>query len=288
MIAEIEQYMATVKIDKSIHTVSSYTTAIKKFVDNMNIISFDDLKNITPVQCRNHQGILRQTLSASSTNANIRPLRAMYNWFVENEYMEVSPWSKVKDLKQPKTIPNFLTEEEVGLMIGACENIKEKLIIALLITTGLRRNELISLKMSDVVGNHILINGKGNKQRRLVLQPGVLDLLKKYMEKRIKKYGTDSPYLLLSNGGKRPYAGVSIACKIKSIMKRAGFTEERMAEIHTHSLRHTFVANLFESGADIYAAQSALGHSNLNTTQRYAHLRNSALDNAMLKQKSIL
>lgn len=287
-IPEVEEYLNTLKLDKSPHTIVSYKAAIDKLFLFANINNFENIKSITSADCREHQSNMKNKgMQASSINANIRPLKAMFNWFVENEYLESSPFSKVKDLKTPKKLLAYLTEEEVSLMIGACKNILDKLIIALLITTGLRRNELVSLKISDLVGNHIIVNGKGSKQRKLILQPEICILLDQWLKIRNKKYGDTCEYLLVSKMGGR-FSGNAIREKVKTVMRNAGIPEERVEQIHTHSLRHTFVANLFESGADIFTAQSALGHQNLATTQIYAHLRNSALDRAMLNQKSIL
>lgn len=287
MIPEIEEYLKTLKLDKSPNTIFVYTKAIEKFVFNLNIQSIDDLKNVTPAKCREHQTKMLETISRSSVNTNVRPVRAMYNWMIENEYLDSSPWHKVKDLKTQKTVKAFLSEEEIDKMIAVCKNAKEKLMVAMLITTGLRRGELSNLKLSDIYGDHIVVNGKGNKQRRLILQPDVKNLLEQHIAIRNKKYGTEIPYLFVTPYGTQ-YDGNQIYRKVKSILQRTDMTPERIEEIHTHSLRHTFVANLFESGADIYAAQAALGHQNLATTQLYAHLRNSALDAAMLKQKPIL
>ena len=286
-IQEINEYLNTIKLDKSQHTLVSYTTAIEKFIDNFGINNFEDIKTIVPSQCREHQSRLRETLSASSVNAKVRPLKAMYNWFLTNEYIESNPWAKVKELKVPKKLVAFLSEDEIYAILRSCSRLEDKLILSLLITTGLRRNELSSLKLSDYNGTHIIVNGKGAKQRKLALMPDVCGLMNEYIIKRNKKHGDSIPYLFVSKNRSR-FSGDAIRMKVKSAMVRAGFSEERIKEIHTHSLRHTFVANLFESGADIYAAKAALGHQNLSTTQIYAHLRNSALDNALLRQKSFL
>lgn len=287
-IPEINEYINTVKLDKSPNTVSTYETAINKFIEFLNIESFDDVKKITSADCRNHQTHMKELgLQHSSINTNIRPLRAMFNWLVENENLETSPLSKVKDLKVPKKVLAYLTEEEISLMVNSCKNVLDKLIIVLLITTGLRRNELVSLKTSDFVGSHIIVNGKGSKQRKLILQPEVCDLMNKWLKIRNRKYGDTCEYLLVSKM-RSQFSGNAIWEKVKSVMRLAGISEERVDQIHTHSLRHTFVANLFESGGDIFTAKSALGHENLATTQLYAHIRNSALDRAMLNQKSIL
>lgn len=287
-IKEIKEYFDYLKLDKSKNTIRSYATAIDLFLEFSKINNFLELKKITSQDLRNFQMYLKNSgVSLSSINARIRPIKAMLNWMVDNSYIEVSPAYRLKDLKVGKKIPAFLSEEEVDVMINACKNDLDKLIVALLVTTGLRREELTSLRLKDYDGLHITVNGKGNKQRVLILQEDVVKLMNKWIEKRNKKYGKINDYIFVSKA-KTKFDGSSILRKIKSIMRDGGFEDERIKQIHTHSLRHTFVANLFEYGADIYTAQVALGHENLTTTQIYSHLRNSALDKSMLNMKPVL
>jgi site-specific recombinase XerD len=288
MIAEIEEYMNTVKMDKSNNTIRSYEYAIKLFTDFIQVKDFSDIKKVNSVKCREFQSyLISQGNAKSSINAYIRPLKALFNWLVENEYLESSPLEKVKYLKTAKTIPVFLSEEEIIAMVSACKNLEEKFIFTLMLTTGLRRNELVKLKISDVEGQHILVHGKGSKDRRLILQPEIDDLLCEYLDYRNKKFGNKSEFLLISKMGSG-FSGEAIRMKIQAIGKRANIPPERLEKIHPHTLRHTFATNLVGSGADIRVVQGALGHANLATTQIYAHLRNTTLDNAMLNMKSIL
>jgi site-specific recombinase XerD len=287
-ISEIKEYFENLKIDKSPHTIRAYSTSINLLLDFTGAENFSDVIKITPQDLRSFQRKLKEGGSEMSTiNSRMRPIRAMFNWLVLNEYLESTPASKVKDLKTPKKMINFLSEEEIVSMINASDNIRDRLIIALLVATGIRRNELISLKVNDFDGKHIIINGKGSKQRKLMIQEDVSKLMYQWISIRNKKYGGINDYLFVSNH-KTKFDGDSILEKVKSTMRKANFTDERIQQIHTHSLRHTFVANLFESGADIYVAKNALGHENLSTTTLYSHLRNTAMDKAMGNMKSFI
>ena len=288
MIAQIEEFLNVKKLDKSNCTITSYQSSIDRFLKFFNIQSFDDIVKINIADCRKYQSYLLESgLKKSSVNAFIRPLQVLFNFFVDSEYLKNNAWERVKSLKTPKTIPAFLSNEEITSMINACKKPDDKIILALLLTTGLRRNELVSLKISDIDDCHIIVNGKGSKQRQLMVQPEVCKLLNEYLEYRNKKYGNTVPYFLISKMGTQ-YSGEAIRQRIHTIGKRAGLNNERLAEIHTHSMRHTFCANMIESGADIRVIQGAMGHSNISTTQIYAHLRNEVLDKAMLNQRSIL
>ena len=287
-IEQIDEYFTLLAMDKSPHTIVSYQGSIDKLFKFLNVITFDDVKKITSGDIRLHQANLKSGgMSFSSINTNIRPLRAMFNWLVENDYMKKTPIEKVKDLKEPKKIRDFLTDEEQLSMIGACKKESDRLIISLFLTTGMRRDELCKLKLNSYDGSHILIEGKGSKQRKLALMPEVILLLNKYLEYRNKKYGNSTDALIVSTSGNH-FTGDAIYKKVKNILNLAGLSEDRIEAIHTHSLRHSFVARLFDSGVDIYSVQRLCGHANLSSTMIYSHISNKALDKTLLNQKSIL
>jgi site-specific recombinase XerD len=282
-ISQIKEYFDVLRLDKSQCTIDSYSISVTKFFDYLHINTFEDVADVTTKNCRDFQAELRnQGLEKSSVNAYTRPLKVVFNWLQENEYIVESPWQKVKFLKQEKKVVAFLSPEEYNKMLVSCNKNDDKLIFSLLLTTGMRRNELISLKLSDYNGSHILVHGKGSKQRVLQLMPEVCKLLDQYLEVRTKKY-PNCDALLVSKMG-RAYCGQSILDRIHQIGLKAGIQPERLDKIHVHTTRHTFASNLVSSGADIRVVQGAMGHANLSTTMLYAHLRNSALDNAMLNQ----
>lgn len=286
-ITEVQDYLDFVQLDKSSCTVNSYELAIRKFFEFLNINAFEDIKNITPNDCRKFQAyIVTSGSKKSSANQYVRALKAFFNFLLENESIDRNPFNVVKFLKQEKTIPVFLSEVEISTMVNACEKVDDLPILALLLTTGLRRNELVTLKLSDIVDGHILVNGKGSKQRNLPLQDQVISVLNKYIEYRNNKYSDKVEYLFVSKMG-CGYSGEAIRLRIQTIGKRAGIPQERLEKIHVHSMRHTFCANMIDSGAEMRVIQGSMGHSNIKTTQIYAHLRDSTLDAAMLNQKSI-
>lgn len=285
---EIKSYFGTIEIDKSPHTYRSYYTSIDRFFAFMNIQDFEGVKKVSNLDIRNYQKYLKNCgLQEPSINTNIRPIRAMYNWLIENEYLTKTPMTAVKDLKCAKKEITFLTEEEQRKIIENCDTILDKVIMAMILSTGMRRDEFCKLKISDYNGTHILIHGKGNKERKLALQPALIQLLNEYIGYRINKYGNKDDALIVSKYGKA-FTGDGIYERVKVILAKAGLEQDRIDEIHPHTLRHSFVANMLESGADIFVCQIALGHASLKTTMRYSHLHASTLDRALQNQKSIL
>ena len=288
-IAEVKEYLDFVKLNDSKGTYYNYSLVIDKFFSYLNVQSFNDVEKITISQCRLYQSkLVEGGVKRSTANAYFRPLKSLFNWLVENEYLKKSPLDRLQYLKTEKNIPAFLTLDEIDAMIRACDKLESKLILAVLLSTGLRRNELVTLRVEDFNNDHIIVRGKGNKQRRLILEPRLAELLGDYIEIRNKKYGDTTPYLFVSKMGSK-YSGEAIRQRVQFIGRKAGLSEERLSQIHTHTLRHTFAANLLESGADIKILQIGLGHASINTTsQIYAHVRDNVLDNAMLNQRAII
>jgi len=286
-INQIDEYLNVLAVDKSPNTIIVYSSAIKKMIEYLNIKDFSDIERIISVNLRSHQSNMKVLgLSFSSINTNMRPIKAMFNWLVENEYLKKSPMKKVKDLKEPKKVLAYLSEDEQKEMIGVCKNDLDKLIVAIFISTGLRREELANLTLNSFNSTHILISVKGNKERELILQPPVIDLLNKYLTYRNKKYGNKTDALLVSKMG-RHFSGNGIYKKIKSILKLTNISKERIKYIHVHTTRHTFCTNMLEI-TSLPQVQKMMGHERSETTMRYAHVRNSAIDQSMLKQKDIL
>ena len=287
-IKEVTDYFNMIKTDRSPLTINIYKRSLNKFFSFLNIKTLEDIKNITTINCRDFiNSLIESNIQKSSINCYLRSLKPMFNYWIENDIIETNPLSKVKLLKTQKKLVSYLSEDEISVLVETPNTTPtDKIILALFLTTGIRREELINIKISDISDQHVIINGKNNKQRKLVLRPEICKLLESYIPYRLKKYGLSHPELFISMKGSK-FTGDGISKKIKRIMKESGFTSERIKQIHTHSLRHTFVANLFESGADIYTAQKALGHELLKTTEIYAHLRNSALDRSILNMKSL-
>ena len=293
----INDYMSLMKLDKSENTIYDYSKKIERFFDFLGVTTFDDVSNINLQDCRKYMTHLSgEGLMKSSINSYIRPLKALFDWLVGSEYLDRSPFFRIKYLREPVREVAYLSLQEAQKTLKACNRFEDKLIISMLLTTGLRRSEITGLKLLDYDGSHLRIIGKGDKERVMPLLPEVRVMMDKYIKIRNKRHGDKYPWLFVSKGGSfgkesennGQFSGESIRRKVKNAMEMAGIPEKRLDSLSTHSLRHTFTANLFQSNTDIRTAQVALGHSNIQTTTRYAHLSKSAFDKAVLNQKSIL
>ncbi len=174
--------------------------------------------------------------------------------------------SQIKTPKRSKKLPIILSQNEIKNLIDKTENIKHRLIIELLYSTGLRLSECINLKYSDLDLNDGIgwvRMGKGLKDRIFIISEKFKKDLIDYREKS----GSDGKgYIFLVNGKKMTYRGIQHAIKVSA--KRAGIEKD----VHVHTLRHSFATHLLENGVDIRKIQKLLGHSNLQTTQIYTQV----------------
>lgn len=165
--------------------------------------------------------------------------------------------------KRQKKLPRYLEEDEVELLISSAETLRDKLIITLLYTTGLRVSELVTLKKSDVDLQDCTVRvlGKGGKERYVYFPRKIRETLKKYMD------SVKGEWLFPSRGGGHIHY-TTVERMIRKAAKKAGIKKR----VTPHVLRHTFATRSLEKGMDIREIQELLGHSNLNTTQVYAHV----------------
>ncbi len=172
--------------------------------------------------------------------------------------------SYLKLPKVPKSLPKALTKEEIKKLIQNCKNKKEKLVLLLLYSTGLRVSELANLKVEDIKLEEsylIVRGGKGKKDRIIPLSNKVKTLIEEYLKNRKK----DSKYLINNKFGEK-ISTVYLEKMIREIGKRANI------KVTCHMLRHSFATHILENGADIRVIQEILGHERLSTTQIYTKI----------------
>jgi len=168
-----------------------------------------------------------------------------------------------------KCLPVYLTTREVSRLIDSVSNLKHKCIVKLLYGCGMRLNELLHLKLNDIDSKNKIIlirNGKGGKDRVVMLSPLLLDSLRDYY----KEYHPEE-YLIEGQGG-GPYSEKSVQSIVKNAALKAGISKK----VTPHTLRHSFATHLLENGTDIRYIQVLLGHKSVNTTEIYTHITDIA------------
>jgi site-specific recombinase XerD len=173
----------------------------------------------------------------------------------------------LKDIPYPKkkkSLPKYLSQQEIKLLLDYPKNLKHQVIIELLYGCGLRMSELLNLQWSNIDRHEMLIHildSKGGVDRDVMLAEKTLSLLEKYY-RRFKPV----EYVLNGQGIKEQYSDRSVNQLLKYWAKRAGIKKD----IHAHLLRHSFATHLLDSGVDTKLIQKLLGHKNSKTTEIYA------------------
>jgi integrase/recombinase XerD len=174
--------------------------------------------------------------------------------------------------KRPKTLPKVLTMQEVLTFFAAIKSAKYKALLGITYGAGLRISEVCALKPTDIDSQRMVIHvrrGKGNKDRYVLLGETMLTLLREYYQKARRK----GDYLFPGQKPQNPLTPEAIRKVLKKVTAKAGLSKK----ITPHTLRHSFATHLLETGYDLRVVQTLLGHTSIQTTQRYTHVTDRLL-----------
>ena len=248
------------------NTVKTYTDALHVFFRYYQAKPLHKIKNDDLVQF-NNEYILANKFSASYQGQVINAIKLFYSTVQEKD---LKP-DKIERPKKSRILPKVMSKEEIGKIITGCPNLKHKAMLALVYACGLRRGELLQLKITDVDSKrHVLhiLQAKGRKDRIAPLPANLLELLRSYY----KKY---KPKVYLFEGWQAgaPYTAASLQQVLKNNAARAGIKKN----VSLHMLRHSYATHLLENGTDLRYIQKLLGHNSSRTTEIYTHVSNLAL-----------
>lgn len=203
---------------------------------------------------------------SNTTNTKLGEIKSFFKWLYEEDLIEKDVSSNIKRVKERKSLREPLTIENVEKLRMSCITYREKLLIELLLSTGLRLSECVNIKMEDIDFNNktIKVIGKGNKERIVLFNPKTYLLINKYINEERKGedehmfHSLKSPYNKLA-----PRTIEKIVCDIG---KRANINQK----LTPHILRHTFASLTLQRGAKLQTIQKLLGHESITTTQIYA------------------
>lgn len=248
------------------NTIATYCEALKSFLTFFNTKSVKLITN-DDVILYNNDFILKNKLSSSYQNQIVNAIK-LYFKTIEEKTIEID---KIHRPKKEKTLPNVLSKEEVKVLLEASTNLKHKSMLSLIYSCGLRRSELINLKLTDIDSKRNIINirqAKGKKDRIVPLSLKILEMLRVYYSLYKPNY-----WLFEGRNKKVQYSEQSLQTIFKQTLKKSNITKP----VTLHWLRHSYATHLLESGTDLRFIQELLGHNSSKTTEIYTHVSTKSL-----------
>ena len=256
-----EEYLQKLELKKySNSTVKSYVSLFEAFINYYKDIELVSL-NENDVR-RYLQKLIKEERSNSYINLTINSIKFYYEMVLGMPNRFYSVERPRKEFKLPKV----LSKEEVLSIIEHTNNIKHRCIVSLLYSAGLRRSELLNLKLEDIDSKRMVIKvkqAKGNKDRYTVLNKSVLNDISVYL-----KAFYPEVYIFEGQYSGKKYSASSVLKIVVSSAEKAGIKER----VNPHMLRHSFATHLLESGVDLRCIQLLLGHNSTKTTEIYTHV----------------
>ncbi|MBI4849912.1 MAG: tyrosine recombinase XerC [Nitrospirae bacterium] len=268
----IEQFLEYLKAERgvSVHTLKAYTEDLRGFhafldkgpkdIDNLDIRSF-------------LASLHHKKLKKSSISRKLATIRSFFKYLHREGYVDKNPARLVSSPKVPKTLPRFLTIDETFTLMenpqgDTFKPSRDKAVLELLYSSGLRVSELTSLDIGDldIKESLVRVKGKGMKERIIPVGGKAMEAIQNYLSERIS-LKKKSPALFLNNRGSR-----LTQRSIRRILLHYSRMINLKGGLSPHTLRHTFATHLLHEGADLRSIQELLGHSSLSTTQKYTHV----------------
>ena len=260
-------------------TVTAYRGDLGQFVRYLSEkYEISDLKTVNHPMIRSGVvNLIEQGISNRSVNRKISTLKSFYKFCMRDNSVSENPMLKILSPKTSRKLPVYVEEANMNELLEQVDyadneqGVRDKLILSLFYSTGIRLSELINIKRRDIDLNekNLKVLGKGNKERILPLSEPLLDELNEYMEN-----SQDSAWLFYTNAGKKMYSKLVYRIVNSYLAKGTTITKKS-----PHVLRHTFATHMLNNGADLNAIKEFLGHANLAATQIYTHNSISKLSN---------
>ena len=285
----VSRYRRYLKLEKgySANTLDAYMRDVDKLlrylaVEQVNVldVKLEDLEHFAAF-------ISDLGIGPRSLARILSGVRQFYRFLVIDGYLEVDPTELLESPKQPDHLPEVLSTAEVDLLeqaidLSKWEGHRNRAIIEVLFSCGLRVSELINLKLSNlyIEEQYIRVMGKGSKERLVPISPRALDELNYWFADRnvMKIKRGEEDYVFLNRRGQH-LTRTMILIMIKRYAVEAGIKKT----ISPHTLRHSFATSLLEGGADLRAIQAMLGHESIGTTEIYTHIDTSTLRQEILE-----
>ena len=275
----IEKFIKYLRYEKnySSHTEISYLkdlTQFQEFIKNETDQFYPEAVDADLI--RNWiSSLMEQGLRATTVNRKLSTLKSFYKYLERNKLVAVNPTSYITGPRVERKLPSFVKHSDMIEVLSPSSytddfvGVRNRFLIELLYVTGMRREEIISLKDDsvDIPSSKLQILGKGNKERQIPFGDLTKQNLLKYIDVRNEKIKNRTGYLFVRKNGKRMYPDMVYAIVNKHLSKI-----KTLSKKSPHVLRHSFATAMLNNGAEINAIKSLLGHASLSSTQIYTHV----------------
>lgn len=259
----------------SAHTIRAYSDDLDSFLGFREINSDAGIRNVVSKDIRTWVlNLANSNLSPRSYKRKLSSVKAFYKFLHRDGEILINPSDNVIVPKHQNPLPEFLSSKEtenlfeIVIFDKTFSGIRDKLMLNLFYSTGIRLSELLHLKVSDVDSGlqQISVIGKRNKQRNIPLSGELLKEINGYISILEEEFNGTSKYLFTTNKGKAPYARF-VQRTVAKYLGQVTSSEKT----NPHKLRHTFATHMLNNGADLNAVKELLGHANLAATEVYTH-----------------
>ncbi len=276
----LQEYLAYLKLEKNLseQSVLAYSSDLNKFLHFVEDKNKIDLNTITSKLLSEYFEIMRDLGISSSTTARyLSSVKGFFKYLSSQEYIEKNPAEILSTRITERKLPTVLSFTEIEKILQSPNTnerlgLRDKAILELFYSSGLRVSELINLKLSDLYFSDDVIRvlGKGSKQRIVPIGESAVKWITEYLKTvrpLLEKKMKSKNIIFLNNRGTK-LSRMGIWKIVDKYVKLA----EIEKEFHPHTFRHSFATHLLEGGADLRAVQEMLGHADISTTQIYTHI----------------
>ncbi len=276
----VQEYLVNLKLEqnRSDNTILSYKRDIEKFVEFIKKFHVDDFNQVTiGIITKFFENQKKIGMKNSTSARYMSALKGFFDYLDRNNYLQENPFEKTPRTQTSRALPVVLSFEEVERILESPDisekfGIRDRALLEMLYSSGLRVSELINLKVNDIYFNEeiVRVTGKGNKQRIVPVGSSALFWVDKYLKESrplLMKKIKSGNYLFLSRRATK-LSRMSVWKIVNKYVVQANIEKE----VHPHTFRHSFATHLLEGGADLRAVQEMLGHVDISTTQIYTHV----------------
>ena len=269
----------------SSHTVRAYSNDLAQFrAYCLSAHEALSILNVQPIHIRSWIiSLIDQGISSRSVTRKISTLKSFYKFLIREGHLTINPVQHITSPKISKKLPEFVNQPQMDMLLDKVEfgddfsGLRDRLILEMLYHTGVRLNELITLKdvNVDITQQQIKVLGKRNKERIIPFAGELRNTLSRYKTARKLEFNRNMEFLFCTDTGTKLYPKF-----VYRVVGKYLSSVTSLSKTSPHVLRHTFATHMLNNGADINAIKEILGHANLAATQVYTH-------NSFKKLKSI-